>query len=198
MGETTPHTPAPSPTEEHAAAMEAAAAAASSQPTNFKVIIIGAGMAGLSAANHLLQNGCDSFCILEARGRIGGRIVSIPLAQQKVSYNIFQTYVRQKECLFLFLFLHFLRLLLGVISIKKKTSKDVAWRRMMGGQKKRSQAERQYLDKYGRKEIKTINSWRISNLWGITNLFFIYGCNTRPLSRTINLARYISLYVGLR
>ncbi|XP_061389698.1 peroxisomal N(1)-acetyl-spermine/spermidine oxidase-like [Musca vetustissima] len=87
MGETTPHTPAPSPTEEHAAAMEAAAAAAassSSQPTNFKVIIIGAGMAGLSAANHLLQNGCDSFCILEARGRIGGRIVSIPLAHQKV------------------------------------------------------------------------------------------------------------------
>ncbi|XP_013098285.1 spermine oxidase [Stomoxys calcitrans] len=82
MGETTPHTPAPSPTDEHAAAMEAAAANA--QPTNFKVIIIGAGMAGLSAANHLIQNGCDSFCLLEARNRIGGRIVSIPLAQQKV------------------------------------------------------------------------------------------------------------------
>ncbi|XP_065370300.1 peroxisomal N(1)-acetyl-spermine/spermidine oxidase [Calliphora vicina] len=83
MGETTPHTPAPSPTDEHAAAM-AAAASGTSQPTHFKVIIIGAGMSGLSAANHLMQNGCDSFCILEGRGRIGGRIVSIPLGQQKV------------------------------------------------------------------------------------------------------------------
>lgn len=125
MGETTPHTPAPSPTEEHAAAMEAAAVAASSQPTNFKVIIVGAGMAGLSAANHLLQNGCDSFCILEARGRIGGRIVSIPLAQQKVSHNIFQTYVRQKECLFFIPFLHFFVFFWG-LSPSKKTSKDVA------------------------------------------------------------------------
>lgn len=84
MGETTPHTPAPSPTDEHAAAM-AAAASGTSQPTHFKVIIIGAGMSGLSAANHLIQNGCDSFCLLEGRGRIGGRIVSIPLGQQKVS-----------------------------------------------------------------------------------------------------------------
>lgn len=49
-----------------------------------KVLIIGAGMAGLSAANHLLQNGIDSFKILEARSRLGGRIVSIPLAQQNV------------------------------------------------------------------------------------------------------------------
>ena len=88
MGETTPHTPAPSPTEEHAAAMAAAASSgASSQQTHFKVIIIGAGMSGLSAANHLIQNGCDSFCILEGRGRIGGRIVSIPLGQQKVSFK---------------------------------------------------------------------------------------------------------------
>lgn len=135
MGETTPHTPAPSPTEEHAAAMEAAAAAASSQPTNFKVIIIGAGMAGLSAANHLLQNGCDSFCILEARGRIGGRIVSIPLAQQKVSHNIFQTYVRQKECLCFISFFCIFFVFFWGLSPSKKTSKDVAWRRMMGGQK---------------------------------------------------------------
>lgn len=116
MGETTPHTPAPSPTDEHAAAMEALQqqAAANTQPTNFKVIIIGAGMAGLSAANHLMQNGCDSFCLLEARSRIGGRIVSIPLAQQKVrktrplkiiqNETCIETYVRpeRKEKLFLF------------------------------------------------------------------------------------------------
>ncbi|XP_055848969.1 peroxisomal N(1)-acetyl-spermine/spermidine oxidase [Episyrphus balteatus] len=60
-------------------------AGSGASPSNkVKVLIIGAGMAGLSAANHLLQNGIDSFKILEARGRIGGRIVSIPLAQQNV------------------------------------------------------------------------------------------------------------------
>lgn len=168
MGETTPHTPAPSPTEEHAAAMEAAAAAASSQPTNFKVIIIGAGMAGLSAANHLLQNGCDSFCILEARGRIGGRIVSIPLAQQKVSHNIFQTYVRQKESLFFIPFFAFSSSSFGGY-LHPKNKQGCCLEEDGGWTKERTQAERQYLDKYGRKEIKTINSWRISNLWGITN-----------------------------
>lgn len=42
-----------------------------------KIIIIGAGMAGLSAANHLIQNGMNDFVVLEARKRIGGRIVSI-------------------------------------------------------------------------------------------------------------------------
>ncbi|KAH8307781.1 hypothetical protein KR044_013350 [Drosophila immigrans] len=94
-----PTTPAPSPTEEGLADIAAAAAtstdesaAASSSggvnsssssgnnnSTHVKVLIIGAGMAGLSAANHLLQNGCDDFLIVEARGRVGGRIVSIPL-----------------------------------------------------------------------------------------------------------------------
>lgn len=50
----------------------------------FKVVIIGAGMAGLSAANHLIKNNIADFHILEARGRIGGRIVSTDLANQKV------------------------------------------------------------------------------------------------------------------
>lgn len=56
-----------------------------------KVIIIGAGMAGLSAANHLIKNGVTDFRILEARGRMGGRIVSIDLSTEKVSvlHNIF-------------------------------------------------------------------------------------------------------------
>lgn len=49
-----------------------------------KVIIIGAGMAGLSAANHLIKNGITDFKILEARGRIGGRILSIDIGAQKV------------------------------------------------------------------------------------------------------------------
>lgn len=51
----------------------------------YKVIIIGAGMAGLSAANHLIKNGIHDFKILEACNRVGGRILSIDMAMQKVS-----------------------------------------------------------------------------------------------------------------
>lgn len=50
----------------------------------FNVIIIGAGMAGLSAANHLLKNGIKDFLIIEARNRIGGRIISIPLKNHRI------------------------------------------------------------------------------------------------------------------
>ena len=45
--------------------------------TNFKVIIIGAGVSGLSAANQLLKKCIDDFIIIEARNRIGGRVVAI-------------------------------------------------------------------------------------------------------------------------
>ncbi len=40
-----------------------------------QVLILGAGMAGLSAAAHLVQNGLDNVQILEARDRIGGRFL---------------------------------------------------------------------------------------------------------------------------
>lgn len=114
MAEKEPKTPAPSPTEEGLADIAATAAAAAASgvaasssgnnnteaaatttmgtttgnntATNVKVLIIGAGMAGLSAANHLLQNGCNDFLIVEARGRIGGRIVSIPLDNNQKVY----------------------------------------------------------------------------------------------------------------
>lgn len=59
--------------------------ATSTTTKEHKVIIIGAGMAGLSAANHLIKNGLTDFRILEARGRTGGRIVSIDLGAEKVS-----------------------------------------------------------------------------------------------------------------
>ncbi|XP_015585387.1 spermine oxidase [Cephus cinctus] len=49
-----------------------------------KVLIIGAGMAGLSAANHLLKNGLTDFLIVEGRGRIGGRIVAAQMGNEKV------------------------------------------------------------------------------------------------------------------
>jgi monoamine oxidase len=38
-----------------------------------KIIIIGAGIAGLSAANHLIKNGFTDLKIIEARNRIGER-----------------------------------------------------------------------------------------------------------------------------
>lgn len=54
------------------------------EANKFDVIIIGGGMAGLAAANHLLKNGIEDFIILEARNRIGGRIISIPMKNHNV------------------------------------------------------------------------------------------------------------------
>ncbi|GLV31115.1 uncharacterized protein CBL_12189 [Carabus blaptoides fortunei] len=56
-----------------------------------KVLIIGAGMAGLSAANHLVKNGFKDFKILEARNRIGGRIVNIDIAMANGLIDIVHT-----------------------------------------------------------------------------------------------------------
>lgn len=52
----------------------------------YKVIILGAGMAGLSAANHLIKNKHTDFLLLEARDRIGGRIVAYNAGKQVFSY----------------------------------------------------------------------------------------------------------------
>ncbi|CAG5028084.1 unnamed protein product [Parnassius apollo] len=51
---------------------------------SYNVIIIGSGMAGLAAANYLVKNGTEDFIILEARKRIGGRIISIPMKNHNV------------------------------------------------------------------------------------------------------------------
>lgn len=68
-----------------------------------KVLIIGAGMAGLSAAHHLVKNGLSDFKILEARSRIGGRIISIEMNKQKVhtfSHRIVKTIYSLLQCEF--------------------------------------------------------------------------------------------------
>ena len=45
---------------------------------NFKVIIIGGGLAGLSAAAHLVEHGGEKdICVLEAKNSLGGRIHTI-------------------------------------------------------------------------------------------------------------------------
>lgn len=49
-----------------------------------KVLIVGAGMAGLSAANHLLKNAEPDFLIVEAQDRVGGRVVSASVGEKKV------------------------------------------------------------------------------------------------------------------
>lgn len=49
-----------------------------------RIVVVGAGVAGLAAADHLAANGCRDFLVLEARGRIGGRVISIPLGSQRV------------------------------------------------------------------------------------------------------------------
>ena len=43
----------------------------------FKVAILGAGISGLSAAYHLVENGVKDIVVLEARERVGGRIHTI-------------------------------------------------------------------------------------------------------------------------
>jgi monoamine oxidase len=42
------------------------------------VVIIGAGIAGLSCAKYLIENNIDDFIILEANDQIGGRCQTIP------------------------------------------------------------------------------------------------------------------------
>lgn len=50
------------------------------QNTRHKVIIVGAGLSGYSAAAKLLENELDEILILEAENRKGGRIDSVPFA----------------------------------------------------------------------------------------------------------------------
>jgi len=46
-----------------------------------KIVIVGAGIAGVAAANVLTKAGLTNFVILEATDRIGGRILSIDLGK---------------------------------------------------------------------------------------------------------------------
>jgi len=46
-----------------------------------RYLIIGGGISGLSAASHLAQNGIHDFKLLEARNRLGGRIITVQIGK---------------------------------------------------------------------------------------------------------------------
>lgn len=52
----------------------------------YKVIIIGSGIAGLSAAKHLVKNNMMDFIMVEAKDKIGGRIMSTKLGMHFYIY----------------------------------------------------------------------------------------------------------------
>lgn len=49
-----------------------------------KIVIIGAGVAGIAAARKLLERGFRNILVLEAENRIGGRIQTIPFGANVV------------------------------------------------------------------------------------------------------------------
>ncbi|WP_187806493.1 FAD-dependent oxidoreductase [Aquipseudomonas alcaligenes] len=49
------------------------------------VVIVGAGLSGLTAACSLLQAGCESFLVVEARDRVGGRTLNHDLGNGYIS-----------------------------------------------------------------------------------------------------------------
>lgn len=49
-----------------------------------RIVVIGAGLAGLSATKSLLENGFTDVTILEASDRIGGRVQSVKLGKGNV------------------------------------------------------------------------------------------------------------------
>lgn len=45
---------------------------------NARVVIVGAGISGISAAAKLIENGFNNLVVLEAENRIGGRVMTVP------------------------------------------------------------------------------------------------------------------------
>ena len=56
-----------------------------SQDNDYDVIIMGAGMAGISAAKTLYDAGIDNFLIIEAQDYIGGRVKNVEFAGQTIN-----------------------------------------------------------------------------------------------------------------
>ena len=67
----------------------AASRTASAKTMGTKVIIIGAGIAGLSAATKLLESGVNELIVIEARDRTGGRLNTIPFRKYSLLNKTF-------------------------------------------------------------------------------------------------------------
>lgn len=48
--------------------------------SNIKIVVVGAGISGISFAAKLIENGFKNLVILEAENRIGGRVHTVPFA----------------------------------------------------------------------------------------------------------------------
>ncbi len=57
-----------------------------------KIAIIGAGIAGLSAARALFAGGLQNLTIFEAANRIGGRIHTVPFGKFYFSFFVSKTF----------------------------------------------------------------------------------------------------------
>lgn len=58
-----------------------------------RVVVIGAGLAGLAAAKALLEQGFTDVTVLEASSRIGGRVQSVKLGECHLSPATSQSYL---------------------------------------------------------------------------------------------------------
>jgi len=59
-----------------------------------EVLILGAGMSGITTAHTLSQNNITNFIILEAEGRIGGRVKSEVLEHTGVRIELGANWIR--------------------------------------------------------------------------------------------------------
>lgn len=54
-----------------------------------RILIVGAGAAGIAAASRLVANNINSFTILEAENRIGGRVLTAEFGRPiKINLNV--------------------------------------------------------------------------------------------------------------
>lgn len=63
-----------------------------------RILIVGAGAAGIAAASRLVENNLNSFTILEAENRIGGRILTSEFGKPSdnhlnVLFDLFPWYI---------------------------------------------------------------------------------------------------------
>lgn len=58
-----------------------------------RIVVIGAGLAGLSAAKALLESGFTDVTVLEATDRIGGRVQSVQLGESNACRGLLVGFV---------------------------------------------------------------------------------------------------------